>query len=68
MLSLKEIVVLSGEQSKCKKICDNCGSRRLLGFQDKVICKECGHLIFKDEKTKFKYRLKEEIIKEKRQK
>jgi DNA-directed RNA polymerase subunit RPC12/RpoP len=68
MLSYKEISTLSSEQSKCKKICSYCGSRRLLGMQDKVVCKECNHYIFKDGRTEFKHRLKEEMIKEKRQK
>lgn len=66
MLNFKEISILSGEQTKNKIRCKNCGHPQLLGKQDKVICKECGYWIFKDDETEFKYRMKEQRLKEKK--
>ena len=63
MLSYKEIEILSGEQTKNRKKCRYCGHTRLLGFQDKVICDHCGRYIFKDDKTEFDYRMKERMLK-----
>ena len=63
MLNYKEIAILSGEQTKNKKRCKICGHPQLLGKQDKIICKECGYYIFRDEETEFEYRTKEQIIK-----
>lgn len=67
MLNFKEITILSGEQTKNRKICKVCGHRKLLGKQDKVICNHCGHYIFKDDLTEFHYRLRQNMIKDKRQ-
>lgn len=66
MLNYKEITILSGEQTRNKKRCKVCGHPQLLGKQDKVICKKCGNYIFKDDETEFKYRMKEQTIKQKK--
>lgn len=42
------------EKRKCK-----CGHTQLLGAKDRVIYNYCGKYIYKDDKTKFKYKLKE---------
>lgn len=67
MLNLKEIQILQEIQAGVKKKCKNCGCSRLLGDQDKVICKGCGHWIFKDDETEFKYRMQEQEIKARRE-
>ena len=67
MLTLKEIEILSGKQTHNRKLCKNCGHSRLLGSQERVICNHCGHWIFKDEETEFKYRMQEQRIKNKKE-
>ena len=67
MLSLKEIKILSSEQTKNRILCKNCGHGKLLGKQDEVICDHCGNFIFKDDETEFKYRLRQNLIKQKKQ-
>ena len=66
MLNFKEIAILSGEQTKNRKLCKVCGHSKLLGLQNKAICNYCGNYIFKNEEEEFKYRLKEKIIRRKR--
>lgn len=67
MLSFNEIAILSGEQTKNRKLCKNCGHSKLLGLQEKVICDHCGHYIFKDKQAEFKYRMLERQTKRKRE-
>lgn len=42
-----------------KKQCKMCGHKQLVGTRDRVVCAYCGHYIYKDQKTEFKYKLKE---------
>ncbi len=46
--------------------CENCGHRQILYGKDRYICQYCGHMVFRNDKVKFKYRLKEAMKKEKR--
>jgi ribosomal protein S27AE len=46
--------------------CEKCGHRQMLNGKDKEICTHCGTMVFRNEKVKFDYRLKEALIKEKR--
>lgn len=66
MLSFKEIAILSGEQTQNRKLCKVCGHSRLLGKQDKIICNHCGNYIFKDNAAEFSFRLKQNMIKQKK--
>ena len=66
MLSFKEIAILSGEQTKHRKLCKVCGHSKMLGFRDKVICNHCGNYIFKDDITEFNFRLQQNILRQKK--
>lgn len=46
--------------------CEVCGHRQMLWGEEKCICRHCGTMVFKDDKTKFKYRLNERIIRERK--
>ena len=67
MLTLEEVKKLATAQTENRKLCKVCGHSRLLGNQDRVICNHCGHWIFKDEETEFKYRMQEQRIKERKE-
>lgn len=47
------------ERQKSKKRCKRCGHTQLLGRKDRIICDWCKHWIYKDDRTEFKYKLKE---------
>jgi tRNA(Ile2) C34 agmatinyltransferase TiaS len=47
--------------------CENCGHRQYLKGQDKYICKYCGTMVFRNDKVKFKHRLKEEMIRKRKE-
>ena len=64
-LSNKEIEVLYHDKEKIRRYCKNCG-HTVTVVEDKNICSHCKHFVFKDDLTEFKYRLKENLIKEKR--
>ena len=66
MLNFKEITILSGEQTKSRRLCKVCGHSKLLGRKDMTICNHCGHYIFKDDITEKKYRMREYLLREKR--
>lgn len=44
--------------------CKTCGHAMLLAGRDRRVCSWCGNYIYKDDKTEFKYKLKEKILKE----
>ncbi len=46
--------------------CERCGHRQSLNGKDKEICTYCGTMVFRNNKVKFEYRLKEAREKEKR--
>ena len=46
--------------------CENCGHRQWLWGEDKIICTHCGTLVFRNDKIRFKHRLKEKMAKQRR--
>ena len=53
--------------TKIRKRCETCGhSKSIPIFIEKVICEWCGNYVFRDEKVKFKYRLEQAKIKQRR--
>mgnify|MGYP003287861829 CR=1 FL=1 len=54
---LKEVKLFTGE----KVICEHCGwPKRFYNREvDRLICSNCHQWIYKDEKTKMKYKIKE---------
>ena len=46
--------------------CENCGHTQRLWGEEKYICRYCGTMVFRNDKVKFKYRLKEKMIRERR--
>lgn len=56
---------IAEEKRKCQVYCPVCGWRNhLYAFQgDRILCKNCNNYIYRDDKTKFLYKVKEEINK-----
>ena len=51
----------------CYIKCPNCGNRLLfINNKDYITCTYCGHTIFRNEKSKFKYELEKRMMNEKR--
>jgi tRNA(Ile2) C34 agmatinyltransferase TiaS len=46
--------------------CEKCGHRQLLWGEEKYICKNCGTMVFRNDKIRFKYRLREKLIRKRR--
>lgn len=51
---IKEQDRLRDHTVKCK-----CGHSILFGRKDRVICNYCGHYVYRNDKVKFKYKLRE---------
>lgn len=68
MLTLKEIDKLNSDRTENRILCPNCGHSMLLGRKDKKICSNCGIYVFKDKTAEFHYRMREQMLKEKKQK
>lgn len=65
-LSLKELVNLYEEKQKFRHIC-KCGHSVYIANKRGITeCNNCHNLVFKDKKTEFEYRMKQNLIKEKR--
>lgn len=64
-LNNKEIETLYNNKEKLRHYCPNCG-HTVTVCKDKKICNHCRNYVFKDERTQFEYRLKENLLKEKR--
>lgn len=57
---------VENERQKHKYPCPKCGRKMIISFKmDKTICDYCGTLIYKDEKARFKDKMRKMIIKEK---
>lgn len=57
---------VENERQKFKHPCPHCGRKMLIAYkQEYVICDYCGNIIFKDEKAKFKHRMKRMLLKSK---
>ena len=67
-LSMNEIARLWEEKQRYRHIC-KCGHTVYIANKSGIaICSHCRNLVFKDKETEFKYRMKENLIKEKRNK
>ena len=67
-LSNKDIQKLYEEKQKHRVVC-KCGHTNIiLNKSNMCICSHCRQMVFKDKKTEFEYRMKENLIKEKRRK
>lgn len=64
-LSNKEIEALYQDKLKIRHYCKNCG-HTVIVVEDKNICSHCKNYVFKDDLTEFKYRLKQNLLNEKR--
>lgn len=68
MLSYKEIEKQDQERAKARQYCEHCGHSILIPVTTKKrLCTHCGNLVFKSKNEEFKHRLKEELIKRKRE-
>lgn len=58
-------ILIAEEQRKCQVFCPTCGwKNHVYSFQNgRVICKNCRNFVYKNDKTKFKYKVKEELNK-----
>ena len=61
--SLKDIKKLEDEIAEQKIRCEHCGHTMVMPFTERKICSWCGYWVYKDEKTKFKFKMKEELNK-----
>ena len=60
----KQIIARRQVRVRCKK----CGwGRYFIGKNTRLVCKNCGSYIFKNDREEFKYRMKERIIKNERE-
>ena len=59
---------VESEKQKYKYPCPKCGHKMIIAYKmEKTICDWCGTVIYKDEKTKFKDKMKKLIIKSKKE-
>ena len=62
----KELQKLLEEMTKARVKC-SCGHSVVIPpKKDKYICSWCGNYVFKDKQTEFRYKFKENLMKEKR--
>ena len=61
--SLKEIKKLDNEMAELKVKCEHCGHTMMIINVDRMICSWCHHWVYKNEQAKFKYKMKEAMIK-----
>jgi hypothetical protein len=65
--------LFSDDETKVKIVkadsayCEHCGHTQRLWGEDKYICKHCGTMVFRNEKIRFKYRLNEKLIRNRRE-
>lgn len=65
-LSQQEIIKLYEEKQKYRHIC-KCGHTvYIVNKSGRAECNHCHRLVFKDKETEFKYRMKQNLIKERR--
>jgi hypothetical protein len=58
------LTAITASKTKCKA----CGcTRSIQGAYNRLICKNCGVYIFKNDREEFKYRVKERLIKYERE-
>ena len=65
-LNFKEITRLYEEKTKFKCYC-KCGHSLIIANKSGMkLCSHCKNLVFRDKETEFKFRLKQNLIKERR--
>lgn len=66
-LTIEEIDRKIQDIQVCKRYCKHCGhSLIIIARRDYVECSYCHNFVFRDEKSEFMYRMKQNLIKEKR--
>ena len=66
MASNKDIIKLMEEQQKSKITCP-CGHRVLISTRkDRMICSWCKNYVYKDKATEFRYKMRENVLRERR--
>lgn len=62
---MKLDILLAEEKRKYQVFCPTCGwKNHIYPFEkERKLCKNCKNYIYKDSKTKFKYKVKEELNK-----
>lgn len=64
-MSYAEDSRLFEERTRLRVTCKHCGHTKAIpSFVDKVICSWCKHYIFRNDEIESKYRFKEKILKE----
>jgi rRNA maturation endonuclease Nob1 len=43
--------------------CKRCGRTVVINKQDRALCPDCGHWVYKSDELEFKYKIKEAMIK-----
>lgn len=67
MLTTNEIEKLYNVRKVGRKYCEKCDHSVSLSNRTKyIICSYCSNIIFKNKNEEFKYRMREQIIKERR--
>ena len=67
MLSYKDIEKLASQKTENRKLCKHCGHSVLVPKRkDRIICSWCKNYVFKDDKTEFEYRMKENMLKQRK--
>ena len=61
----KEMDRILDEMRKASYKC-KCGRTVLIANQDRALCENCGHWVYKSKALEFKYKLQENLIKERR--
>lgn len=61
ILTKREFDIMTDQLAKVKHTC-SCGHKEVISStEDKKLCSWCGHYVFKDKKSEFKYRVKEKM-------
>ena len=61
--SLKDDLKRHHYYSSMQKHCKNCGHSVFVVNVDRIICSWCGKYVYKDDKTEFSYKIKENLNK-----
>ena len=51
--------------NKASYKCKRCNRTVVINRQDRALCPDCGHWVYKSDELEFKYRLEQAILKEK---
>lgn len=57
------IIKRNNVYAKMSRHCKNCGHTVLLLNVDRIICSHCGYWVYKDDKTEFMYKMKDNMKK-----